>query len=290
MMYEQYFEALNGLHVENPALESIKNLFPHLTEKDVAKLLSLQKEGVHTFVAVPSLKVKGMAQIVLFEPEQYEKSTREVLPASIDWCGSTIEQKKEYLFFKEAIAYAQNNWGEKLVEPDWKEFFHFHLHDPSQLDIEGHSSCMEDVCFVTDKNLEELLSDTSKPTSKVLNDAIIEVTNSDLIASELKSKLQRNEFMICANDGSGLTYEHCDTCGYEYNDDNYREIWDLPLPKKIEDFLVNQGYQFQISPELARTQELKFFQSLSFARKIESIGSEFEKSMEEAYKNYWFKK
>jgi len=269
MIKEKLIEMLRSLPIHKPEVDQVRNLFPHLSLGEIKEVLTVGEEGDPNYFAVPSLKVHGAFQIVSFGSD-YENE-----PVTLSWtrAGRTRESYVDGRNYRDiscrhmdkAIAFARDNWESDLILDDWVDFVKIYVQDPSDLHESGFSKgCPKTKATVgctTTKSWHDIINDHSKPQSQVIDDAISHITSDYLIANELQGSTRVGSTLFnCAYDGAGLGVSGCGECGNRFSEDIFsRSGWNTPLPSKITDYLIAQGFEFIQDPTVAREKEANRF-------------------------------
>lgn len=268
MTKQKLVEILKSLPITNPEIDQVKDLFPHLTADEICKLLNKP-----AYIAVPPLKVEGAFQIVSFI-KRHKTSNGMIVPASLNYANTgSITQSHtndrhsnhydhltEYHHINKAVRFAKENWSSDLSQDNWEDFIQIHLDDPTDLYdpgiFAGYPKTKAIISFTTTKKIRYIMNNRSKPQSQILDDAIAQITTDHHIACELRG--DRTDAIVefnCAYDGAGLDASNCRECGHTFKNDDFRTSWDTPLPAKIANHLIKEGFKFRKDPAIARQNE-----------------------------------
>lgn len=253
MSKEKLIEMLRSLPIYKPKVDQVKDLFPHLTIDEIKEVLTIGGERRSNYVAIPPLRIDGAFQIVSFNPKY--KSDKGKVPVRLSWSntGRTRESYADgrsrddvfhpYKHMEKAITFARQNWACDLVLDDWVDFIEIHILDPT--DLHKFSVLQEStkavVSFTTTRPWSDIINDHSKPKSQVIDDAIAQITTDYLIAAELK--------------GTRGGYIE-----FTSRDDQLSCSRETPLPSKINNYLIAQGFRFRQDPAIARQKEAQRFE------------------------------
>ncbi len=283
MSKKKLVEMLQSLPISEPVVEQIRGLFPHLADEEIERLLlSNSKEG--SYIVVPPLRVNGAYHTLYLSPGYKDEQAGEIKPVRLHWLfakrtrasykgsGGYGDSFDYDSYIERAVQYARENWGRDLVLDDWENFAQIHVEDPS--DLIGSSSDIPPllrgipktkaiVYFALNRGWNNIANNHSKPQSQLIDDAIVEITDNKFIASELKGGRAGYSERNCALDGAGLGLSGCGECGHRFRDNQLNNGWYTPLPSKVADFLMSQGYKFKQDPAIARKKEAqRFYQIL----------------------------
>lgn len=143
----------------------------------------------------------------------------------------------------------------RLAKNNWVCSVEISVQDPTELVHSNQPRTKAVLRVVLSRGFNDIMNDTSKPLSELLDDAILWMTLDRTIWSEFKGK--REEFIEynCANCGAGLSLRSCTGCGHRFRDNGFRCGWNTPLSPRMVAFLRDSGHEFKIDPEIARTKE-----------------------------------
>lgn len=276
--------------------DKLVKLCPHLTQQQIDDIYNPFKETIKKFQSTPLNKLPNrypiqfirIAMPPIFRASigfileiilRIEKSKDGFVDMSkcylIPRSKLTKEDfdKKRYsyteiLFRKEAIEFAQNNWGEELetyLTSD-STLIKFSYYNPP-IPEKGQLIKVGSVYIITNKRTKDLLQNSTKPLSEAIDQATVKIvfdTNKSILDEYswyLDSSYDRYQLnKCCAQCGSGYSLTHCRICGYMF-----QLHWDwlvipyVPLPKKVSDLLIKRGHSFLRDPDLARAEERAFF-------------------------------
>ncbi len=300
MAKQDYLQALEELKNGTTDISLIREVLPHLTLKEIKKYLAASDKGIETVVCAPPALVQDVAWLIGFEPEEVNKMTGEVLPKGVFLVGVTIDKSSPG--FNAAQNYAKKMWGGELKPITWKDFVHLHFDNPKRLDAQGKPSCVGDVYFTIKDDFKRLNLDFSRTLTDLLNDSIVEITDSYVVATELSAggdvnpmtQMTNNYFIQCSLCGAPLTPIGCAICEIRLKQDLMNNS-KLALPKKVSEYMKANGWKFEIDPQVARDREKNYldkqmkkpeYQELQKRAKIELIGYDFEDSMKPFYAKY----
>lgn len=265
MYLKKYIEILRRLKnnpIIDPTDEDMARMCPHLTKEEAVKAFRNGNFGTFdsTYVACPSLKVRGAFQIVSFTGAVGGR------PAKLGWaftgrtgCGP------EYPFTEQAIKFAEENWGKYLIDDTWLEVAEIRIMDPTDL-VKGElypggvPKTVMTIIAVMNKRSEKMSFDHSRPRSELFDETIIEMSVDPLISEELKNGRGPYTYHFCGYCGSGFEASYCPGCDHGFEGgyfENYASR--MSLPSKLADFAMKNGHVFKKDPGIARDIEKKGF-------------------------------
>ena len=208
-----YREILRQLPLDNPSAAQLKKLFPYIPniDKRVEKQEFLK-------LAIPPLRVDGCCHyaIISYKVGQtfvtlYDKVIRNV-----------GEVYPDILFQKEALKYAQQHWGKRLVSREgFVDCVELRIAKPYQPDIFIQATLNE--------RFDETLND----------DIIIYISDDPIVKEELNQGLECSTLGTYCHCGNPLVNSYCQKCDISYPNktDSY-----YSMPLKIRTFLKSKGY------------------------------------------------
>ena len=244
---------------------------PHLT----------QEQAVHAFttgngaVAAPPLRVRGTLQILC-----YHRGSVEEVKGLVDGKYSTIRTKNHPpLLFRssatsadntphtaEARQFAEDNWGDKLVNDTWTEVVLFNVEDPTDLVNDRYHTDQprtKAILYIAlNREINTLINDKSKPESELFDEAIVEMTLDVAVWDEIRGGRGGYAEYNCAHCGDGLNLSFCSGCGHKFKDNFFRKGWHTPLSRRMVKFLRDNRHEFAVDPKIARTAEQRRFAEL----------------------------
>jgi len=265
MYLKKYIEILRRLKnypIINPTDEDMSRMCPHLTREEAVNALRNGNFGTFdsTYVACPSLRVRGAFQIICFE------RMTENQPAKLRWAyAGRIGDGPKYPYMEQAIKFAEDNWGKYLMDETWLEVAEIRIMDPtdlvySKLNPGGVPKTVMTIVTVMDQRSEKMSFDHSRPRSELFDETIIEMSADPLISEELKNRLSPNTYYFCGFCGSGFEASYCPGCenGFEGGFFKNHESR-MSLPSKLANFAKENGHIFKKDPRIALEKELKGF-------------------------------
>lgn len=251
MTRNEYLENLRRLPIENPTAEDMASVCPHLTKEQA--LAAFRCDSGH--VACPPLRIRGGHNVIAFYKD-WKKPT-----LTHAFSGRTLKSyangKKHgdiftpSIYMEEAMLYAEDNWGDELIQDNWVDVIRFHIQDPTNLSKNGSPMTTHTLMVTINRDWNELINDHSKPESQLLDDAIMEMSLDPLIMNELKGGRGGFTQYNCAFCGHGLGLSGCNCCHHNFRDDQFRCGWDTPLSSKMVKFLQANGHVFKMNPKIA---------------------------------------
>ena len=253
---DQYMAAIRATgRIENPTIEQMHAVCPHLTREQVIK--GLTGKG-SCYIALPPVLIKCAFQIADYDPGDAKWSRAPSFTAR-GYSGRTLESYTDGLdhaavshkihFVDEAIAYAENNWPGHLIFDNWVEYLTVYVEDPNDQNKDGDPRTKSVIDVVLGRDWNEVRRDHHKPDWAVWDDAIVYATVDPLEGSELNG--DRSGFMVfnCAHCGGGLMLSSCHHCGEQFTDNQFRREWRTPLAPKLVELLRNNGHVFAVNPD-----------------------------------------
>lgn len=261
MENKEYSEMLDKLPIENPTPEDMAMVCPHLTKEQAVAAFN---DG-SGYVACPPLRIRGGFQIVNF----YKGS--EDYPPRLDWAYASRTRQSyadgqshgdvfhKYKRMDEAMKFAEDNWGDELILDTWESVLQIYIQDPSKLVdvgfIENQLKQIAVLFVALSRSLKDIRKDRSYPESKLLDEAILEMTLDIKIGNEIKGERRGDIENSCAYCGYGLGLNICRCCGHKFRDDKIRTGWGTPLSPKMVKFLQQNGHRFGQDPNIALNKE-----------------------------------
>jgi len=260
--YKGILERLRKDPIINPTDEDMSRMCPHLTKEEAVNAFRNGNFGTFdsTYVACPSLKVRGTFQVVSFERATGDR------PAKLRWAYTGgIGYGPEYPHMAQAIKFAEENWGKYLIDNTWLEVAEIRIMDPTDLVIGelypgGVPKTVMTIIVVMNKRSEKMSFDHSRPRSELFNETIIEMSVNPLISEELKNGRGPYMYHFCGYCGSGFEASYCPGCEHGFEGgyfENYASR--MSLPSKLAEFAEQNGHIFRKDPKIARNVELKGF-------------------------------
>ncbi len=278
MNREEYRASLSRLPIKEPKLEDMVLVCPHLDMRQA--FLGFNIGTGH--VACPPLRVRRAFQVVSYRGERVEAGTvwrgnkkvitgRKNYPSVLEYAfaGRTKSsyagwQTHQDIFANfpgmvKAMKYAENNWGNELILDDWVDMLKVFIQDPADIvndRLHFGSPRTKTMLYVAlNRSRYDIMKDCSKPKSELFDDAIAQMTLDPLIYQELKGGRGYHSHFNCARCGYGLSVDRCRICGYSFSDNGAGMELEIPLSRKMVDFLILNGHKFTFDPEIAWDRE-----------------------------------
>lgn len=263
MNAREYRSILERLPIKNPTPQDMALLCPHL----------MAAEAVQTFndfgyVACPPLRIRRSFHIVSY----LKKPICLNLPYACRTQASYADNKPHGGVFlphehqDAAMKFAEDNWGDNLILDNWASVLRLDLQDPTDLVNDRHHvdypRTKAVLCVALNRGFDEIINDPSKPTSELLDAAILEMTLDSIVGQEFTGG--RDECYRqynCAHCGAGLSLSSCTGCDFRFKDDYSRSGWRTPLSRKMVAFLHENGYPFEVDPGIAWMKERQDWES-----------------------------
>ncbi len=275
---EEYRSLLGQLPVKSPSPGVLAAFCPHLSREQAVEAF-LEGDG---YVAVPPLLVAWGHHVLHYSGEWVEEvkvwreGTRVVTgtknhPTMLHWAFSkrTLESYSDGKphgdvfhpspYMEEAMEFAEQHWGDRLILDDWVDVGEFIVQDPTDLVtniyFQDQPRTKAVVRWATSRAWNEIHNDHSRPESVQIDEALVQLTLDRFIGAELKGGRGGYTDYNCANCGSGLGLHGCSGCGHWFRDNHMRCGWDTPLPAKVVELLRQSGHTFSIDPSVAWERE-----------------------------------
>ncbi len=247
------------------SVEMVKTVCPHIGDDAIAQLVERSKTTL-TPIAAPGLRMKdSFVLVVLWAPSEYNVLHRfghesgERLKDNIfdarNFCS------REVAFVDEAIAYAQANWGDTLVDDTWKALKRYVIMDPKQL-VDAPSLygglCRRPLPLLeigVALNEDEDDDDAEgEPLARVdrLDASIVYLTD---LAVELDVMVGSHHYppsdsLYCVHCGTDLDINGCRPCDLSFDDDKEAAGGFGPMPLKVIEFAEAHGIKFGVDPRI----------------------------------------
>ncbi|GEM_PF-5990593 len=145
-----------------------------------------------------------------------------------------------------------------VLEGKQSEVIAISLHDPVNLSQAGYPTKKAVLYVRVSREHKEMVNDNSRPTSLVVDDAILEMALDAPFSDEKDCHIvsERN----CSRCGSGLGFVSCPQCGGDFQDGQSCTVWGTPLSLKMVKFLLGLGYKFIIDPAEGQEEEQRQFE------------------------------
>jgi len=267
MSKEEYVAMLNRLPIDSPTDADVKALFPHLSGNEVSEALFLDKGQISRQVAAPPMRVVGAYHLIsvsCYRGTHTHINWYDVFRTKCSYADPAgrvyVESSRPY--HERAMEFARASWNDDLTFDDWVDFVELRFVNP--VGIEPLNPGDQSVFFTATCLFEELMQDTSLPLSRLLNDYVCEATADRLLASELRGDRKVKVFYNCASDGGAIIYSpergrfECGECSGRFDSKGIVGS-PSPLPEKVSELLIAQGYKFRRNPGLARSREARMF-------------------------------
>lgn len=258
--YTELLKNIRNRPLNSPTEEDFKQICPHL-DADQIKELRTQEE---LYFACPPTYVSYSYSILSFNKKRntlrYAFEQRH--PLSYTDGALHYDVNFSFAFMEESSRYALTHWGDELITDNWRSFITFIIDDPSdkRMGLFGGTPKTKMWLYVgINRDWTGLLNDHSKPKSDLIEEAIVTLTTDPFFGNHLKGGRAGYSEFNCACCGGGLSSSACTGCEKTFKYDDFRSSWNTPLPKKITDYMIKQGHQFTIDPQIARTLERKKF-------------------------------
>lgn len=278
MTREEYRSILGRLPIKSPTREDMAMVCPHLTPDEAEEAFT-----AYGSIACPPLRIRNAFQTISYYKERVERATTpgsqdrteavsvtgtKNRPARLSWSfpGRTRAHSADgkphgntFVHADRAIRFAEDHWKNRLILDKWDSVIEFFIQDPADLVNDRYhadSPRTKAILYVVlNRDLNEILIDSSKPESELFDDAIALMTLDYFIWQELKGGRGAFTEYNCARCGTGLSLTSCTGCGYQFLYDGIRCGWDTPLSRRMVAFLGNHGHQFAIDPAVAWRKE-----------------------------------
>ncbi len=138
----------------------------------------------------------------------------------------------------EAVKFAEQNWGQRLVTDTWQEVLYLVILNPN-----GHTA--EIVYLALNDRWDSLTK--VKPVSQALDAAIVKITCDPIIGAEFRGARTSRVAYACGRCGAGLTSNVCPICYTHYE---VRGTFPATLPPKVVAALAALGHAFSVDPQV----------------------------------------
>ncbi len=260
--YTAYREVLNRLPILDPSREVVETLFPYLDasilERVLGNILNSGKERIT--IAAPPIRVRGNVHMIEYGMVTESESGLPRKMLSYAYPHRIKDNEGRYPFANSANAYAEAHWPSELINDTWETVGVIVLDDPTQIDQRGYPQTVGQLWWGLSAELNDLINQHHAPTSVIIDDHLVILTNNSLEAREMKGGRGGYTDFNCANCGAALSLNHCRNCGFTFRDDNFRCGGFSPLTPKMVSYLTTHGHIFGMDPEIALKKEALKFQ------------------------------
>lgn len=241
----EYRKLLGLLPIWEPTVDDLVRLCPHLTRKQAEEAFN---QG-DVDIACPNLRVRGQFQIITLKTD--DAGT----PLVLEWVYTgKVSDDDRYDYTKEAVKFAEENWGNELIYDNWETVTEIFVQDPTDIIISGtgaggpKTAELLYVCF--NRSWQEMSNNSLN-----MDNAIVQMTLDEHVWHELRGGRGGHSLWNCAYCGSGLSLNGCYGCGHSFKDDGARGGWGTPLSRKMVEYLQNHGHVFRQDPEIVWKKE-----------------------------------
>jgi hypothetical protein len=276
--YRECLQAVRGKGVINPTPDVVAEICPHLTKEDIADIFMEVNAGNICDFAAPPVLIDHSYHVLRLSPPYMRGKVNRPLRLSFVFAQRTAESYADGIpkgdiagtrkFYEKAIAYAQTNWGDHLILDTWKSYIEVNMLNPQDEDDYGNPRLNYKLFFTTKEDWNTIMNDSSSPRSEVINKSILQITHNQLEANEIKGGRGGYTNYNCTRCSGGLELESCSCCEEKFNNNGFRCGWRTPLPKKLRDYAIDQGFQFDMDPDKALEYERIFYQTNIASSKV----------------------
>lgn len=236
MNRDEYVEFLLRFPIESPVVEDLCTVLSHFGE-DTFGFASRLLDGTFWELAIPLAFVRGSVRTVSLYPgshrggKEYHPKlvTRVFGPSYSGVSGVLVGQDLAY-------EYAEQNWGDELIDPTWVEHVVFNLYRQDN----HKSGAVPDVtAFVAlSCRWNTILNDHSQPHSVLVDKAIVHATLSPVFGAEMVACGAGYVRSNCLRCGGGFELGRAHTCEKLLSSSSY-----TALPPKVAALLSGNGYR-----------------------------------------------
>jgi hypothetical protein len=228
--------------LENPTLAQMSAIAPHLNPDALQDMVNAAEQGLTVRFALPPVLLQGLYQQAKIYTGKGVIGVTLGLPQS-------ISAPTEIKYQEEALTYAQQHWGDHLIQRHWLEVGEVSIFDTVSL-TDNHPTYMYTVGWTLDRRWDDVRNDRSQPLWQAWDKALLLVTMNGVEIAEITATGNGHSYYRnCAYCGGGLSSHRCTGCGRQYRDDGISYCWDAPLPPKIVKLLRDAGHKFDLDPE-----------------------------------------
>jgi hypothetical protein len=239
-------------YAENPTLEQIMGVCPHMTNNEIKQLIDTCDEtGRTAYLATPPLMVASEYHIVSYIPigirdDQHSHLTVSYNIGKMKDCEQNPSNSYPYAI--RAMEYAKQNWSENLTENISSNFGTFIIKDPK---CHWYPKTKFVIYVSLNQTWKNILNDHDKPSWKALDDAIADITFNYFEGIELRCDRDREWRFFCSRCGHGFSLNICTGCGEWFDDDQQHMYgYPFPMPPKLVNILFEKGHKFDLDPNL----------------------------------------
>lgn len=237
--------------IEHPTKEDVAGLCPHLCEDQICEIFDKVNNGKSAYFAAPPIKVRTAFQILTVDPPYKSDTSDRPVRLSWSYAGRIDSGFASYAFADDAMLFADQHWGDELVEDTWKDYIDFYLDDPSDLDKNRNPATKLIIGVGLNQGFNEIMNDRSAPKNELIRDSVVIASTCVLTKHEMKGGRGGYAEFNCAYCGSGLSLCRCCGCGHNFHDNQLRSGWDTPLPTNLISIAREAGWEFKQDPQIA---------------------------------------
>jgi hypothetical protein len=239
--HDEYLDQLlASQEIRNPQYGQLLRLCPYLT---IAQLYEATVGQNIVSIALPPVLVRGTFQLATWFRGTGGESWLNVGKNALQ-----AESRKGYLFATEAAAYAESEWGSRLIDRYWHGTTNIVLQDPKDLSSHGYPRTKLIVYCTLSRSTAELLNVQGQPRWQVRDNSIIRMTANRFEGLELKAGGPGTNDYNCARCGMGLGLTDCPGCHAKFRDPIQSGGSDR-LGPTLTAYIRSLGHEFEIAPE-----------------------------------------
>mgnify|MGYP001615094976 CR=1 FL=1 len=286
----EYLSALTSLAtrgIENPTDADLARVTPHLNTDQRKEVFVAGENGI-AYIACPPTLVRRGYNVISYNLEPYMLSDGRIIPPTLRFASSarTLDSYADSRphgdvlvdepYQEEAMKYAEEHWGDKLVVDNWSYFTTMYVQDPTDLYPDGTGwsagtpKTKFTVYYTSYRDCTDMAKDHSKPQSEIVNDALAIATLNKVEGSELKGGRDGWTEFMCAHCAGGLGLSSCTNCGNQFRGDHIRSGHVEPISPKVEPIspkivalIEGTGYKFTMDPSIAYERETQRWEGRS---------------------------
>lgn len=237
-------------------LDQALTVCPHLTRDQVVSTLTGTERA---YIALPPTSVRDTCYVLIYQPP-----IRRIGVTGGIWietkCYRTARRSRispdyrkvdscEHPFTAEALAFAEQQWPEALIDDSWADFLIVHMEDPTG---SGDPRKVHEIGVALNRPAAEVFdyeSGIPDPRIRKWNNATGLATLDPLLIIELRGdQFPEQRIFNCSHCGGGLGDSQCAGCKASYPRHGYTtEV--VSLPPKLIALLRENGHEFGLQPE-----------------------------------------
>ncbi|MBP9750417.1 MAG: hypothetical protein KBC95_01075 [Candidatus Peribacteraceae bacterium] len=248
--YRQNLIALSQARVENPTIDDIAKISPHLSRQEIAEMIEemkKKKKGYYNFFT-PHCLIPGATHSLLLERK-----------------GGL---RYGYCEGAHALVRLMNNHQHRAADWLWSDTPPVidKWQDAVTIYITRWPKHVSSLTIFTDRPWENILNDRRAPSSELIDASIVFINSYRPEREEILGAHNGGVLHNCGACGTGLPHLHeqCAGCGSEstiFCEGRGETLPMKPLAPKICEHLIEHGHVFQIDPAIAREHERRLWEA-----------------------------